>query len=126
MLGLTHAASARDLHEILYEELKECSYPNNLHPDDIVGACTYIQSIEEQVSGDLECINLRTIGYKNVDLRVLQDVSLPIELLVGAMIRPKELEDLCKKACPVLAKKIVCISDRKVYRQAPKQNTFLL
>ena len=32
MLGLTLSASARDLHEVLHEELVECAFINHLHP----------------------------------------------------------------------------------------------
>ena len=32
VLGLTLSASARDLHEVLHEEMVECSFINNLHP----------------------------------------------------------------------------------------------
>jgi hypothetical protein len=42
------------------------------------------------------------------------------------MLRPAALEDLLKKTFPDLAKSIVCIADRKVYRQAPKSVPFLL
>jgi hypothetical protein len=42
------------------------------------------------------------------------------------MIRPSALEELLKKTLPELSKKIVCIADRKVYRQAPKEAPFLL
>ena len=32
VLGLTLSASARDLHEVLHEELVECAFVNHLHP----------------------------------------------------------------------------------------------
>jgi hypothetical protein len=32
VLGLTLSASARDLHEVLHEELVECSFINHVHP----------------------------------------------------------------------------------------------
>lgn len=32
MLGLTLSASARDLHEVLHEEVIECAFINHLHP----------------------------------------------------------------------------------------------
>jgi citrate lyase subunit beta/citryl-CoA lyase len=126
VLGLTHAASARDLHEILYEQLDECSYPNNLNPDDTVGAFTYVSALEEHLSGELECVHLRTVGVKNFDMTELDGQPLPLALLTGPMPKPKALEALCKEQCVKLSKKIVCISDRKVYRQAPTQNVFLL
>ena len=41
-------------------------------------------------------------------------------------MRPAAIEELLKKSCPELSKLIVCIADRKIYRQAPKQVPFLL
>lgn len=62
VLGLTCSVASRDLHEVLFEELLECSFPNNLSPGDTVGALTYVHSLEENVSGDIEAVNIRTIG----------------------------------------------------------------
>lgn len=127
VLGLTTSLASRDLHEVLYEELLECSFPNNLAPGDTVGALTFIQSLEEHLSGDIECITVRTIGMKNMDvLRVLKGRELPMELFAGPHQRPAAVEELLKKSCPELSKGIVCIADRKIYRQAPKSTPFLL
>lgn len=43
VLGLTTSLSSRDLHEALYEELIGCNFPNNLAPNDAVGAISFIQ-----------------------------------------------------------------------------------
>lgn len=67
-MGLTCSLASRDLHEVLYEELEECSFPNNMNPGDTVGAMTFIKSLEEHVSGDIECINTRTIGTSTQQL----------------------------------------------------------
>ena len=75
----------------------------------------------------MEAIELRTIGVKNMDVhRQLADKELPIALFSGPIMKPKALEEMLKKEFPDLAKKIVCIADRKIYRQAPKQVPFLL
>ncbi len=68
VMGLTCSLASRDLHEVLYEELEECSFPNNMNPGDTVGAITFIKSLEEHVSGDIECINTRTIGMSTQQL----------------------------------------------------------
>lgn len=128
VLGMASSLASRDLHEVLYEELKECSFPNNLHPGETVGAITYISDLEEHVSGDIEALNIRTFGVKNIDVvRSLAGRSLPIELFKSdKILRPAALEELLKKHCPELCKHIVCIADRRIYRQAPKQVPFLL
>jgi len=128
VLGLTCSLASRDLHEVLFEELKECSFPNNLAPSDTVGAITFINSLEEHVGGDIEAINIRTVGIKNMDvLRKLANKELPAEIFAASsMPRPAALEEMLKKTFPELSKLIVCIADRKVYRQAPKSTPFLL
>ena len=66
---------------MLYEELLECSFPNNLCPGDTVGALTYVSGVEEHVSGDIEGITIRSIGVKNCDVqRLLAEKDLPIEV----------------------------------------------
>ena len=65
VLGLTCSLSSRDLHEVLFEEIIECEFPNNLNPADTVGAVTFVGELEEHVSGDMEAITVRTIGIKN-------------------------------------------------------------
>jgi hypothetical protein len=128
VLGLTCSIASRDLHEVLFEELKECSYPNKTNPDDTVGAVTYVTKLEEHVSGDIEALHIRTIGIKNMDVqRALANMELPLQLFTGGEIpRPAALEDLLKKTCPDLCHQVVCIADRIIYRQAPQHAPFLL
>lgn len=128
VVGLVTSLASRDLHEVLYEELDACSFPNETAPGETIGALTFIKSREEHRSGDMEAIELRTIGVKNMDVhRQLAHKELPMQLFSGdGIMKPKALEEMLKKEYPDLAKKIVCIADRKVYRQAPKQVPFLL
>lgn len=127
VLGMTTSLASRDLHEVLYEELLDCSFPNNLHPGETMGAITFIESLEEHVSGDVEAINLRTVGIKNLDVtRALASRVLPLEIFRGKIMKPAALEEVLKKHCPELCKIIVCVADRRIYRQAPKQVPFLL
>ena len=81
VMGLTCSLASRDLHEVLYEELEECSFPNNMNPGDTVGAVTFIKSLEEHVSGDIECINTRTIGKRSFTL------SLTLSLILFKALR---------------------------------------
>eukprot|EP01039_Chlorochromonas_danica_P001539 gene1539-1677_t len=129
VFGLTTSLASRDLHEVLFEDLIGCAFPNNLAPGDTVGAMTFVKNVEEHVSGDIEGVTIRTIGVKNCDVhRVLQNRDLPTALFTRPLdqLRPAALEELLKKTCPELTKLIVCIADRKIYRQAPKQVPFLL
>ena len=127
VVGLTTSLASRDLHEVLYEELLDCAFPNETRPGETIGALTFVITREEHRSGDMEAIELRTVGVKNMDVhRQLAGKELPLELFNGEISRPKVLEGMLKKKCPELSKKIVCIADRKIYRQAPKQVPFLL
>ena len=127
VLGMTTSLASRDLHEVLYEEMLECSFPNETTPGDCLSAMTFVLSREEHVTGDVEAVQIRTIGVKNVDVaKVLAGKQLPNELFVGEVPKPRELEELLKLHCPELSRAVVCIADRKIYRQAPKQTPFLL
>ncbi|GAB5037318.1 Hypothetical protein NocV09_07200060 [Nannochloropsis oceanica] len=127
VLGLTLSASARDLHEVLHEELVECSFVNHLHPWDIVSSFSYIKEMDENVTGDLEALTIRTIGVKNVDVHHdLLTRPFPLALFTTHSLRTKHVEALCQESMPELSKKIVCVVDRRILRQSPKTEAFLL
>jgi hypothetical protein len=129
VLGLVMSATARDLHEVLHEEMLHASYANSLHPNDLVGAISYVQQVDETAPGDLEVISVRTIGLKNVDVkRDLRGVELPYELFTGNVpMLPKELERICKTKCPILKNKIIVVMDRRIIRQSSShEGIFLL
>jgi hypothetical protein len=88
---------------------------------------TFIRDISEHVNGELEVAEIRTFGIKGLEPNSeLLNVKLPAELFHGTIPRPSKLEEILKRSCPQLSKKIVCIADRKIYRQAPQHTTFLL
>jgi hypothetical protein len=135
VLGITMSASARDFHELLHEEILNVHYVNSLHPGNMVGAISYIQKVEE-AAGDLQVVTVRTLGIKNMDVKKdLQGVDLPLELFVehgeaasagGGGLMAKDIQQLCKTKCPLLYNKIVVQVDRRILRQARKQEVFLL
>jgi hypothetical protein len=132
VLGLTMSASARDFHEVLHEEIISVNYLNSLHPGDIVGAVSYIQSVEDAVGGDLQAVTVRTLGIKNLDVKTdLVGVGLPLELFQidpsgKRDVKHKDVERIVKATCPQLQDKIVVQVDRRILRQARKQEVFLL
>jgi len=137
VLGITMSASARDFHELLHEEILSVNYVNALHPGNMVGAISYIQGVEE-VPGDLQMVTVRTFGIKNLDVvKELDHVDLPLELFElgssqtrggggGDGIKAKAIQQICKSKCPILHNQIVVQVDRRILRQAPKQDVFLL
>ena len=116
-----------DRFQLLHEDLLECSYINNLHPGDTVGALSFVRSLEETVSGELESLIIRTVGVKNIDVpRELAGVPLPMELFSGKVLRPRDYEAICESECPILKNKIVASLERRILRQAPRSESFLL
>lgn len=127
VLGLTTSAANRDFHEALHEEVINVSYVHHLHPGDVVGAFSYISDVNENLPGDLESVTVRTIGVKNMDvMNDLQDVSIPMELLLTDKTYTKSVDGICKSLCPKLYNKIVAVVDRKIIRQSNRREVFLL
>lgn len=127
VLGLTMSAANRDFHESLHEEVINVSYVHHLHPGDVVGAFSYVSEVNDMLPGDLESITVRTIGVKNMDvMNDLQDVSIPMELLLTEKTYTKSVDAICKSLCPKLHNKIVAVVDRKIIRQSNRREVFLL
>lgn len=126
VLGVTLSAAARDLHEVLHEEIRSCSYVNALHPDTVVGAVSYIGAVDDNLPGDLEMVAVTTLGIKNLNVkRDLAGVGIP-KALFEPGIFSKEIEQICKLSCPVLSGKIVAQVERRILRQASHREVFLL
>ena len=126
VLGIAMSAAARDLHEILHEEIKSCAYINSLNPDNVVGAISFVHSVEDNLPGDMELVTVTTLGIKNMNVqRDLKDVDIPMELFQSGLFT-KEIEKICKESCPILSGKIVVAVERKMLRQTRKREVFLL
>jgi len=126
VLGITCSAAARDLHEILHEEIVSCCYVNALHPDSIVGAVSYVSAVDDNLPGDLELVTVTTLGIKNVNVkRDLAGVGIPLELFQPGIFS-KEIEKICKESCPQLQGNIVVQVERKILRQTHHREVFLL
>jgi acyl dehydratase len=126
VLGSVLSASGRDLHEILHEEIRSCSYVNALHPENMVGALSYVSHVDEHLPGDLELATVTTLGVKNLIVkRDLANVGIPLELFQPGLFA-KELELICKESCPALSGKIVVQVERKILRRARHRQVFLL
>lgn len=126
VLGIAMSAAARDLHEILHEEIKSCAYINSLNPDNVVGAISFVHSVEDNLPGDMEVVTVTTLGIKNMNVqRDLKDVDIPLELFSSGLFT-KEIEKICKESCPILSGRIVVAVERKMLRQTRKREVFLL
>eukprot|EP00638_Chattonella_subsalsa_P001051 CAMPEP_0117750366 /NCGR_PEP_ID=MMETSP0947-20121206/10318_1 /TAXON_ID=44440 /ORGANISM="Chattonella subsalsa, Strain CCMP2191" /LENGTH=292 /DNA_ID=CAMNT_0005568505 /DNA_START=432 /DNA_END=1310 /DNA_ORIENTATION=- len=125
--GLAMSASSRDLHEKLHEQLASCSFINTLFPGETLGAVSYIKAVDDHVSGNLEQVTIKTMGIKNLDITgELSGKPLPLRLFTEDDLLPKQIEAICDAHIPELSKKIVIMAERKILRQAPDHDTFLL
>jgi acyl dehydratase len=126
VLGITMSASARDLHEILHEEILSCAYVNELNPGAVVGAVSYISAVDDNLPGDLEVVTVCTLGIRDVNVkRDLAGVGIPLQLFKPGIFS-KEIEKICKESCPILSGKIVVQVERKIVRQTRHREVFLL
>ena len=126
VLGIAMSAAARDLHEILHEEIKSCAYIQKLNPDNVVGAISYVHAVDDNLPGDMELVTVTTLGIKNLNVqRDLQNVDIPVDLFQSGIFT-KEIEKICKASCPILSGKIVVAVERKILRQTRKREVFLL
>lgn len=211
---MTYLVALPRVIKVLHEEILDCAFINHLHPWDLVSSITYIKDLDENVTGDLEALTIRTIGklpqmattsspyltaaatfsglmtcvcvpadllclthpwpgLKNVDVfGDLRNKPLPLDLLTRKGLRTKQVgelydtrhgltiplgerlptsrlhphaslmvysmdgldvppallqvEAICKTHVPHLSKKIVCVVDRRILRQSPKTEAFLL
>ena len=127
VLGLVVSAANRDFHEKLSEEIVSVNYIHHLHPEDVVGSFSYVVDVDENLPGDLECVTVRTIGVKNIDVaHDLVNEQIPMILLESDKTYTKDVERLCKTLCPKLSNKIIAVVDRKIIRQSNRREVFLL
>lgn len=126
IVGLALSASARDLHEVLHESMRSCSFIRNVHPGESVGAVSFVTRLEENVGGDLEAVTVRTIGVKNMDVRDLTGVDLPTELFTRPGLQRATIDEILGDEHRALAERIVVALDRRMLRQAPRHEVFLL
>jgi len=127
IVGLALSASSRDFHEVLHESMPHCSFIRNVHPGDAVGAISFIRNLQENVGGDLESITVRTLGIKNIDIQALKDVRIPTRLFTEPRLQKSTVDKIMQgDELKVLGENIVVSVDRKILRQAPKNEVFLL
>ncbi|CAM9164474.1 unnamed protein product [Pylaiella littoralis] len=126
ILALATSLSARDLHEVLHEELMYANFVNPFRPGDAMTSLSFIQGVEQHPNGVLEKLRVRTIGVKDMLTEKLAGMPLPLEFFTGERLRTKEVELICRGSCPELSGKIVVLAEREVIRQAPKTDMFLL
>ena len=102
------------------------NYTNHVHPGENVMALTYVKRLDENITGDLECLVVTTLGVKNIGAAELENVEVPTDLFTDCNITTRQVERICKEKCPQLKGKIVVQAERKIIRQASRAEAFLL
>jgi len=127
-LGLVHAVAARELHEVLFQTAHAVSFTNHLHPNEVVSALSYVRSKAESVSGELEKLEVVTLGVKNLpDASVLAAHPLPRALFeTDAPLKTAQLRAALGDHPVLKPDNVILQSFRSLYRQAPKAEPFLL
>lgn len=105
--------------------MTDVSFVNHLHPGDVVSAVTFVKSLDENISGDMESLVVCTLGLKNCPTEVLEEMEFPINLFDGSLTT-KQVEKICKEKIPALSNKIVVAAERRIIRQASRGEPFLL
>ena len=100
-----------------------------LAPDEPLGAVSFIAKRTESLSGELERLEVVTLGLKNIDVpRALKGRKLPSALFTAPFpLRRDDVRAACEAAgCEDLIEAVVLRSDRTVYRQKTTPESFLL
>ena len=126
VVALVNSVAGRELHEILFQTLHDVSFTAPLYPDDVVSAVSYVRSRAESISGELEKLDIVTLGIKNTELTA--DLRLPQALFTRKHPpHTAHLREILKDTSSALQpENVVLVSHRSIYRQAPKSEPFLL
>ena len=116
VMSMVIAAAARDLGQVLDEEVVHCSHINTVTPGDNIGALSYVVDVQP-VGDDLEEVTVKTLGLRNMNVSVeLAGVKVPLALLGTDHPKPREVEALCESLCPTLVGRIALQMTRKLLR----------
>ena len=117
IIPIMHGSASRDIRFALDHEIIDTMHINKIHHEDTIGAMSYIVDVEK-VNEHIECLTIRTFGLKNIDAeRDLKEVDIPDDLLQSPVIKPREIELLCKTYCPELHHKICARMTWKMWRK---------
>jgi hypothetical protein len=126
VLSAAMSSASRDIFEVLYHEILNCSFLNKVSPVDTIGSMSYVHSITSIPGSSLEEVILTTVGVKNCSVvDELDKKELPPALFQENLL-PNDLEDMLEQDFPLLAGKIVCITKRKVIRQSHFEGDFFM
>jgi hypothetical protein len=110
-----------DLGDRLAEELIHCSNINRVNLDAMIGTVSHILEVSPCADNDeLEQVTLQCLGIKDLDVTAMDGSALPTELLTASELRPRALEDLCRRAFPDWSHRIACQAVWRFVRPRPR------
>lgn len=119
VVAMTLAAAARDLHEVVWEELLAADNLRPVSPTQTVGALSYVLS-RTPVEGldGVEELVVKTLGVLDLTPSAeLAEVPLPRALFTLESERPSAYDELCRRhGLHALEGRVVCVATRRVLR----------
>ncbi|AKQ67210.1 Citrate lyase beta chain [Myxococcus hansupus] len=119
VVAMTLAAAARDLHEVVWQELLAADNLRPVAPTQTVGALSYVLSRAPVEGMDrLEELVVRTLGVLDLTPSAeLADVPLPRALFTLESERPSAYDERCREhGLQALEGRIVCVATRRILR----------
>ncbi|WP_263437638.1 aldolase/citrate lyase family protein [Stigmatella hybrida] len=119
VIAMTLAAAARDLHEVLWEELLAADNLRPVAPTQTVGALSYVLSREPVEGTDLlEELVVKTLGVSDLTPSAeLAGVPLPRALFLLEGERPSAYDEFCRHhGLQALEGRVVCVATRRILR----------
>lgn len=96
-----------DLGDVLYREIDYASNMNRVNIGDQIGSVSAIVDVQPVEGNDaLEQVSVKTLGIKNLDMRLLHELELPVALLGREELKPRAVEALCASECPLLLHRV--------------------
>jgi citrate lyase beta subunit/acyl dehydratase len=121
VVALAASAAARDLHEVLWEELVAANNVGPLAPGETLGAMSYVVARVAHAERGYEELVVKTLGVRNMTPSVdLAGVELPRALFTAGGRRAVNYDALCRKlGVPELEGRVVCELERHLIRALP-------
>ena len=123
VVALTLAAAARDLHEVVWEELLAADNLRPVAPTQTLGALSYVLS-QAPVEGaeHLEELVVRTLGVLDLTPSAeLADEPLPRALFTLEDERPSAYDAFCRRhGLLALEGRVACVATRRLLRLRPE------
>jgi citrate lyase subunit beta / citryl-CoA lyase len=106
-----------DFGQILSEEYVSILNLNKVNYEDLIASISFIENVQNlSQNPNLQEVTSVTLGIKNFDIELLQDLDIPLQLFKVNSMKPQEYEQICLNFIPCLFHRIVSVAKRKFLR----------